>query len=79
MTQHTLIYDYMREHGSITTIEAFEQLGITKLTTRISEMRAGGMDIRSRTEAGLNRFGKPCTWNRYWIEEKQNKPGSVIV
>lgn len=79
MTQHTLIIDYMKEHGSITTIEAFNELGITKLTTRISEMRRGGMNIRQRTEAGLNRFGKPCSWNRYWIEEKTNKAGSVIV
>ena len=28
MTQHTLILDYMKEHGSITTFEAYEQLGI---------------------------------------------------
>ena len=80
MTQHTLILDYMREHGSITTYEAYEQLGITKLTTRISELRQGGFVIRQRTESGLNRYGKLVTFNRYWlVEDKENKPGSVIV
>lgn len=80
MTQHTLILDYMKEHGSITTFEAYEQLGITKLTTRISELRQGGFVIRQRTESGLNRYGKLVTFNRYWlVEDKENKPGSVIV
>ena len=79
MTQHTLIIDFMREHGSITTYEAFMELGITKLTTRISELRNGGFIIRQRTESGVNRYGKPVTFNRYWLEEKQNKAGSVIV
>ena len=79
MTQHTLIIDFMREHGSITTYEAFMELGITKLTTRISELRRGGFLIRERSESGVNRYGKPVTYNRYWLEEKQNKAGSVIV
>ena len=80
MTQHTLIIEYMREHGSITTYEAYEQLGITKLTTRISELKAAGFDIRQRTESGLNRYGKPVTYNRYWlVEDKQNKAGSVVL
>lgn len=80
MTQHSLILSYMKEHGSITTYEAYEQLGITKLTTRISELKGAGFDIRQRTESGLNRFGKPVTYNRYWlVEDKQNKAGSVVV
>lgn len=78
MTQHTLIIDFMREHGSITTYEAFMELGITKLTTRISELRRGGFLIRERAESGVNRYGKPVTYNRYWLEEKQNKAGSVV-
>lgn len=80
MTQHTLIIDYMREHGSISTYEAFIELGITKLTTRISELRKAGFKIRGVTVSELNRFGKPVTYNRYYlIEEKENKAGSVIV
>lgn len=80
MTQHTLIIDYMRENGSITTYEAYEQLGITKLTTRVSELKGAGFDIRQRTESGLNRYGKPVTFNRYWlVEDKENKAGSVVL
>ena len=81
MTQHSLIIDYMKEHGSITTYSAYEELGITKLTTRISELRRNGFKIRQRAESGLNRYGKPVTYNRYWIVEDRyaNKAGSVVV
>lgn len=79
MTQRSLILSYMKEHGSITTYEAFMELGITKLTTRISELRRGGFLIRERSESGVNRYGKPVTYNRYWLEEKQNKAGSVVL
>ena len=68
MTQHTIIIDHMKNRGSITTIEAYEEYGITKLTTRISELRRAGMNIQSQTYSALNRYGKPVTYNRYWIE-----------
>lgn len=74
MTQHDAIIAYMREHSSITTYEAFEQLGITKLTTRISELRRAGFKIKSQVYSGLNRYGKPVTYNRYWLgEDKDNE------
>ena len=80
MTQHSLIIDFMRDNGSITTFEAYEQLGVTKLTTRISELRRGGFLIKQRTESGLNRYGKPVTYNRYWlVGDRANKAGSVVI
>lgn len=39
MSQHDLIVEYFKHNHSITPMEAFEQLGITKLATRISEMK----------------------------------------
>ena len=44
-TQHDRVLKYMEDFGSITTLDAFRDLGITKLTTRISEMRKMGMVI----------------------------------
>lgn len=80
MTQHDLILEHMRTHGSITTIEAFSQYGITKLTTRISELRRAGFLIRHQTYSEVNRYGKLVTYNRYWlVEDKENKAGSVTV
>lgn len=47
MTQHEAILDYMKHHGSITTLQAFMDLRCTKLTTRISELRRTGYNIQS--------------------------------
>ena len=38
MTQHDKLIKYMLEVGPITTVEAYEQLHITQLATRIKEL-----------------------------------------
>ena len=58
----------MNDFGSITTIEAFSDLGITKLTTRISELRRDGYVIASKRIDKKNRYGKKVKFNRYWLE-----------
>ena len=45
MNQRERIYNYMKEHGSITSLECSDKLRITKLTTRLSEMRREGIKI----------------------------------
>ena len=80
MTQKSLILDYLLEHGSITTREAYEQFGITRLAARVHELIQAGYNIKSQFESGVNRYGKPVTYSRYTlIDEKRNKAGSVIL
>ena len=69
MTQAERIEKYMRDNGSITTFEAFANLRITKLTTRISEMRRSGKTIISETVKSVDELGDPVRYNRYWMEE----------
>ena len=45
-TQAEMIRRYVRQHKSITPMEAFFELGITKLATRISEMIADGWEVK---------------------------------
>lgn len=45
MSQHERILDYINTFGSISPMEAFNDLGITKLSTRIGEMRADGITL----------------------------------
>lgn len=42
VTQYEQIYRFVKQNGSITPMEAFSELGITKLATRISEMTKDG-------------------------------------
>ena len=68
-TQKQQILDYMVQFGSITTMEAFADLGITKLTTRISELRRDGYDILGERIPAKNRLGKKTFYNRYTINK----------
>lgn len=52
-------------------MEAFEDLGITKLATRVSEMRRSGENIIGVTETKHNRFGEKVHYKRYRIGEKE--------
>lgn len=58
MTQKEQIIDYLQRFKTITPMEAFADLGITKLATRISEMRRDGMEFNIKTVKSKNRFGK---------------------
>ena len=65
MTQHDLILTYMDDFGSITPMEAFSDLGVTKLATRISEMSRRGYEFTKTMETGRNRYGKAVRYMRY--------------
>lgn len=65
MTQGERILKYIDEKGSITPMEAFMELGITKLATRISELRRSGEKIEKRYVTGLNRFGEKIQYMEY--------------
>lgn len=65
MTQGERILEYIDTKGSITPFEAFTELGITKLATRISELRRGGEKIEKRYVTGTNRFGEKIQYMEY--------------
>ena len=65
MTQHNLITAHIDTFGSITPFEAFSEYGITKLATRVSELRRDGEQIVGEMQEGKNRFGQPIRFMRY--------------
>ena len=67
MTQHERIMSYLERNESITPMEAFGDLGITKLATRISELRQNGVNIGDAYVDGHNRFGDPVRYKKYWL------------
>lgn len=64
-TQRQLILQYIKDFGSITPMEAYSDLGITKLATRISEMRAEGMEFHIEKVKSKNRYGKAISFAKY--------------
>lgn len=65
MTQKELVIKYIKDFGSISPMEAFSDLGITKLATRVSELIRDGESIKKVPEQRLNRYGKKCRFMRY--------------
>ena len=68
MTQCERIIDYMNKFGSITTMEAFSDLGITRLASRIHDLREDGYEIEREIIRGKNRFGEPVHYMRYSLK-----------
>jgi hypothetical protein len=65
MNQHDLIDKYLDDFGSISPMEAFHDLGITKLATRISEMSRRGYKFIKTRESRKNRYGESVSFMRY--------------
>lgn len=70
-TQHKDILRYLDECGSITTMEAFYHLGITKLSTRISELIKQGFRFRKEYVTDRNRYGRKIQYMRYSLVKER--------
>lgn len=68
MSQAQRIMDYINAYGSISPLEAFRDLGITKLATRISEMTREGMAFEKKYCETKNRFGETVRYMRYSLK-----------
>ena len=64
-TQEERILDYMEQFGSITQIQALQDLGVMRLASRISSLRKQGYPIKSEVQAVKNRYGETCHIKRY--------------
>ena len=71
MSQHQMILDFVRQNGSITPMDAFYYLGITKLSTRIGEMERRGIHFERKYESNVNRVGRPVIYMRYTLKEER--------
>lgn len=61
------VFDYMKDFGSITTLEAYNDLGETRLSARIFELKDSGFDISFEWIEVLNRYKEKCRVKRYYI------------
>ena len=67
MSQATEIIEYIRDHGSITTKQAMEELGCYRLSGRIYDIKAIGIDVQKEMVTVQNRNGQNCRVARYFI------------
>lgn len=63
------ILKYMREEGSITSMDAIREFGATRLSAIIFSLREQGYDIETQMEVGKNRYGRTMEYARYILHE----------
>jgi hypothetical protein len=63
--QMKAIKDYLLAGNTITSMEAYDKFGCTKLPSRISDLRKSGLDIQTIMVEGKTRYGTPARYARY--------------
>jgi len=71
-TNQDRVIDYIKQFGSITTIEAFRDLGNTRLSASIYELKKKGYNFKVMEEKSKNRFGASTSYSRYYLIWKEN-------
>lgn len=73
-SQKERVLNYIEDFGSISSFEAYKDLGITQLGARIWELKKDGYEIKTRWRISYNRYGDKVTYKEYFIrEEKENE------
>lgn len=68
-SQTSRLLDYLKQFKSVTTWEAFQELGITRLSARIFEIKEQGYSVKTESVTAKNRFGEPVHFNKYSLIE----------
>lgn len=73
MNQRQQILKYIEDFGSITSYQAYIDLGITQLATRLKELKEQGYQFRYEWIKKKNRYGKPVRFKKYKLVEVMNE------
>lgn len=68
ISQEERILRHIKRFDSITSWEAFEDYGITRLSAKIFNLRERGFKISGEWVERTNRFGEPVRFKRYFLE-----------
>lgn len=69
MTQVQIIERHLKDYGSITTYESFSEYGITRLASRIVDLKKMGYKFDEEWVTRKNRYGKTVCFKKYKLKE----------
>lgn len=69
MSQNERVKQYMKDNGSITSMQAFADLGITRLSARIKNLRDSGVEITSKMVFKTRKDGTTVHYTEYSLNE----------
>lgn len=65
LTQINDVLKHLQEKGSITSMDAFYDYGVSRLSAIIYVLRSREYIIDTIIEKGKTRYNRPCQWARY--------------
>lgn len=65
------VYEYLQTHDYLTSKEAFDMFGITRLSSIIFTLKKYGYNIESVAVTSKNRYGNTCIYTRYYLRDKE--------
>lgn len=68
-SQKQRVIDYIKQFGSISSWEAYSDLGVTQLGARIDQLKKEGYEFKTEWESTKNRYGENTTYKRYSLAE----------
>lgn len=72
ITQRDRVLQYIRDFGFITSWQAYADLGVTQLATRISELKEQGYEFGTTTKTKPNRYGDKTRYIEYGLVGEPN-------
>lgn len=63
---------YMQEHGSINPLNSWRDIGVYRLASRISDLKAKGYEIGKRNRRTVNKYGEVTHFSEYYLKEQEH-------
>ena len=65
------VVEYINQNGSITSRDAFIELGVTRLSAVVFDLKKKGYQVDTQFESSKNRWGDSTTYARYSFKKAQ--------
>lgn len=73
MTQVDMVLQHLKDYDSISTWEAIQQYGITRISDKVFRLKKKGYNIISERIIFINRYGKQGTYSKYKLGGELNE------
>lgn len=71
-TQKEKIIEHIKKYGSITSYEAYMDLGITQLGARLDQLKKDGYEFKTEWITKKNKDGAIVSFKKYYLADKES-------
>ena len=79
MTKTQAVLEWLQTHASISSMEAIQSFGATRLSAIIFNLREKGYNIETVWCEGVDRFGNKMRFARYYLRDSPVDSGENVL